>query len=102
MDAELFQHFLMTQKEFRHQTNTIGFLMKLSFQPWLEHRKRSSDASWASVLLLAGPGLQNRLEVDSVWASLTWASLLVLHASKQSLMHLLVLSMISKHNIIIR
>jgi len=40
--------------------------MKLSFQPWVERRKRSPDASWASVLLLGGPRLRKRLEVDSL------------------------------------
>jgi hypothetical protein len=33
LDAELFRCFPMTQKEFRPQTNVIGFFMKLSFQP---------------------------------------------------------------------
>jgi hypothetical protein len=56
LDADLFRRFPLTQKEFGPQTNAIGFLMKLSFQPYVNRRKRSPDASWASVLLLAGPG----------------------------------------------
>jgi len=103
LDTDLFRCFQITQKDLGPQTNAISFIMKLSFQPWVEHQKWSPDTSWVSVLLLAGPGLQNRLEVDSVWASsLTWAPVLVFHASKSSLMHPLVLSMIPKHNIIIR
>ena len=86
LDANLFRRFPMTQKEFGPQNNATGFFMKLSFQPWVEHRKRSPGASSVFVLLLAGPGLQKRLEVDSVWASsLTWAPLLVLLASKPPL-----------------
>ena len=64
----------MTQNDFGPQTIAIGLLMKLSFQPWVYCQEQCMNALWVSVLLLVGHGLQNRLEVDSVWASsLTWA-----------------------------
>jgi hypothetical protein len=54
-------------------------------------------------LMQTAPGLQNGLKVDLVWTSIfTRVPLLVLHTSKTSSMCLLVLSLVPKHNIIIR
>jgi hypothetical protein len=38
--------------------------MKLSFHPYVNHRKRSTDASWASILLQIGPAAHDGLELD--------------------------------------
>jgi hypothetical protein len=51
--------------------------MKLSFHPYVDHRKRSQEASWASIVLQTGPGARDGLERDMDWASnLAWAPLL--------------------------
>jgi hypothetical protein len=55
--------------EFGPQTKAICELMKLSFHPYVDHRKRSLDASYASVLLQTGPGARDGLELDMDWAS---------------------------------
>jgi hypothetical protein len=56
-----------------------------------------------TILMQTAPRLQNGLKVDLVWTSIfTRAPLLVLHTSKTSSMCLLVLSLVPKHNIIIR
>ena len=47
--------------------------MKLSFHPYVDHQKQSSDASWAQT----GPDGRGRLELRLDWASgLAWTSLL--------------------------
>ena len=38
----------------------IGFLVKLAFQPYVDHQKRSPDASWVTSL---------RLKFELLWAS---------------------------------
>jgi hypothetical protein len=38
--------------------------MKLSFHPYVEHRKRSPDVSWVAVLVQTGPGARDGLELD--------------------------------------
>jgi hypothetical protein len=63
--------------EFGPQTKVIGYLMKLSFHPYVDHQKRSPDASCASILLQTGPGARDGLELDIDWASnLAWTPLL--------------------------
>ena len=42
---------------------SIGFLMKLSFHPYMDHQKRSPYATWTSVLLHAGPESRDGLEL---------------------------------------
>jgi hypothetical protein len=51
--------------------------MKLSFHPYVDHRKQSPNVSWASILLQTGPGARDGLELDMDWASnLAWTPLL--------------------------
>jgi hypothetical protein len=38
--------------------------MTLSFHAYVDHRKRSPDTSWASILLQTGPGVRDELELD--------------------------------------
>jgi hypothetical protein len=39
--------------------------MKLSFHPYVDHKKRSPDASWASILLQTGPRAQ--MDSNLIW-----------------------------------
>jgi hypothetical protein len=51
--------------------------MKLSFHPYMDHKKRSPDTSWAFNLLQTGPGARDGLELDMDWNSnLAWTPLL--------------------------
>jgi len=75
--------------------------MKLAFQPYMDRRKWTPYVAWASNLMQTAPGLRGGLEVDWAWASnSSWMSLLVLHAPKPLSTHLLVLSFVPNHNII--
>jgi hypothetical protein len=77
LDVNLFQWFLLTPMEFGPQTKAIGYLMKLSFHLYVDHWKRSSDVSWASILLQTGPGARDGLELNLDWASnLAWTPLI--------------------------
>jgi hypothetical protein len=49
--------------KFGPETKAIDYLMKLAFHPYMDHEKRSPDASWASVLLQTGPEGRGRLEL---------------------------------------
>jgi hypothetical protein len=63
--------------EFGPQTKSIGYLMKLSFHPYVDHRKQSPDASCTSILLQTAPVARDGLELDMDWASnLAWTPLL--------------------------
>jgi hypothetical protein len=63
--------------EFRPQTKAIGYLMKLSFHPYMDHRKRSPNTFWASILLQTGLEARDGLELDMDWVSnLAWTPLL--------------------------
>jgi hypothetical protein len=39
LDANFFRRFLLTLVEFEPQTKAISYLMKLSFHPFVDHRK---------------------------------------------------------------
>jgi hypothetical protein len=68
---------MFTPIEFGPQTKAIGYIMKLSFHPYVDHQKWSPDTSWASILLQTGPGARDGLELDMDLASnLAWAPLL--------------------------
>ena len=63
--------------------------MKLSFHPYVDHKQRSSYATWTSVLLHAGPGARDGLELKLDWASgLAWTSFLASYGGGQGLGHL--------------
>ena len=47
----------------------LGFLIKLAFHPYVDHQKRSLDASWVTSLRQTGPGSRGRLELELLWAS---------------------------------
>jgi hypothetical protein len=55
--------------EFGPQTKAIGYIIKLSFPPYVDHQKWSPDVFWASVLLHVGPKARDGLELDMDWAS---------------------------------
>jgi hypothetical protein len=51
--------------------------MKLSFYPYVDHRKWSLYMSWASILLQIAPRARGGLELDMDWASdLAWMTLM--------------------------
>jgi hypothetical protein len=43
--------------------------MKLSFYPYVDHRKRSADASCTSILLQTGPEGRGRLKLELDWVA---------------------------------
>ena len=69
LDADLFRRFPLILKGFCRETTWIGFLIKLSFQPYVDHRKRSPDASWVTSLKQTDPGGRDRLKIELLWAS---------------------------------
>jgi hypothetical protein len=50
--------------EFCHETGAIRSSMKLCFQPYIERRKPTPYATWASVLLRTAPGLRTERELE--------------------------------------
>jgi hypothetical protein len=63
--------------EFLCGTTSISYLIKLYFHPYVDHKKQSPYVTWASVLVYATPGAQDRLELDLDWApNLAWTPLL--------------------------
>jgi hypothetical protein len=64
LDATLFGRFPKTQNEFGPQTSRIGSYMKLTFQPYVERRKRTPFVAWASVLPKTTPGPRVGLELE--------------------------------------
>ena len=102
LDAILIRQFPLTQTSFGYGTSAIGSSMKLAFKPYMDHRNQTLYVAWASNLMQTAPGLRGGLEVDLDWASTSsWMPLLVLHASKPLSMHLLGISFVPNHNIII-
>jgi hypothetical protein len=103
LDIHLIRRFLLTQASFGHGSGAIGSSMKLSFQPYVEHRNRTPYVAWASNLKQIAPGLRSGLEVELYWASKCLGRpLLALYDFKLLSTHPLVLSFIPNHNIIIR
>ena len=93
--------FPSTPNSNRPETSGIGKLMFLSFQAYVDRRKRSPYASWVSVLVSKGPAGRGRLELDLDWASnLTWTSSLFLSDSLLVSKPFLILSKVPKYNII--
>ena len=45
LDADLFRRFPLILEAFLCEITWIGFLIKLAFQPYVDHQKRSADAS---------------------------------------------------------
>jgi hypothetical protein len=77
--------------------------MKLWFQQYIERPNPTPYVAWSSNLRQTTPGLRGGLELDLDWVSnLACTPLLYLHTSKPFSMHLLVLSLVPNHNIIIR
>jgi hypothetical protein len=76
--------------------------MKFWFQPYTERPNLTPYVAWASNLRKTAPGLRGGLGVDLDWVSnLACTPLLYLHACKPFSMHLLALSLVPNHNIII-
>ena len=71
-DADLFRRFPLILNVFWCETTWIGFLIKLSFQPYVDHQKRSSYACWVTSLRQTGPVGRGRLELELLWASTSW------------------------------
>ena len=57
LDVNLFDRFPLTRKEFGCGTKTIGKVIFLAFHPYKECPNPSMYATWAPVLVQAGPGL---------------------------------------------
>ena len=103
LDADLFRRFPLILKGFRCETTCIGFLIKLAFQPYMDHRKWGPDASWVTSLRQTGPRGRGRLKImlDQTFGS-CWTSLLVIIASTSSSKFLMTLSNVSNQDNIIR
>ena len=93
LDAVLWPWFLLIPNRFWRETTWIGFLIKLSFQPYMDRRKRSLDTFWVTSLRQTGSGGRGRLEIMLDWASgFCWMSLLIIIASTSSSKSLMTLS----------
>jgi hypothetical protein len=78
LDVILFQRFLSTPDAFGPDTGAIGSMSQLSYYPYQVRPNPTKYATWASILVRAVPGVRNRLEPDTDWASnSTWTPLLV-------------------------
>ena len=64
--CELVQMIFVDPDELGPQTRAIGKVFLLAFCTYLEHPNLSPYATWASILVLTAPRLQNGLEVESV------------------------------------
>ena len=69
LDADLFWWFPLVLKVFWRETTWIGFLIKLSFQPYVDHRKWSPNVSWVTSLRQTSLGTRDRLQLQLNWAS---------------------------------
>ena len=78
MYVKFLRQFPSIPNEFGAEASAIGSDLELSFQPYKVHTNLTPYATWASALVQAVPRVQNRLELDTDWASnSTWKPLLV-------------------------